>query len=156
MSRLQQAEHEAVAIFLVERTGAGTPDVVAMTSTDRGDAVLVLEAAVRTLRSLLQWDEAHLVAAWHQLASLRAAGVAHGALDATTLEVDANGDVVVDQLDDRHRQCSRPSMLHRDVAALLTLTALSVGADAAIPIAVAGRSVRTSWPRRCRTSSPRP
>ncbi len=134
VSRLQQVEHEAVTTFLVKRTGARAPDVVAMTTTDRGDAVLVLKPPAG-LASVVCWDEPHLEEAWRQLASLRAAGVAHGALDATTLEVDTRGDVVVDQLATATVSAA-PENLHRDVAALLTLTALSVGVDAAVPIGV--------------------
>jgi uncharacterized membrane protein YbhN (UPF0104 family) len=134
LSRLQQVEHEAVATFLVNRTGGRTPEVVAMTTTDRGDAVLVLKPPAG-LASLVHWDEAHLEDAWRQLASLRAAGVAHGALDATTLEVDGRGDIVVDQLATATVSAA-PEHLHRDVAALLTLTAMSTGVDAAVAMGV--------------------
>src|SRR5205823_3474479 len=130
ISRLQQIEHEAVATFLVKRTGARTSEVVAMTTTDRGDAVLVLKPPAG-LAALVRFDEPQLAQAWRQLVSLRSAGVAHGGLDATTLEVDGHGDIVVDQLGTAAVSAT-PELLHRDVACLLTLSAVSVGVDVAV------------------------
>jgi uncharacterized protein (TIRG00374 family) len=134
VSRLQQVEHEAVATFLVQRTGARTSDVVAMTTTGRGDAVLVLKPPAG-MSAMVRWDEAHLADAWRQLVSLRSAGVAHGALDATTLGVDGAGDVVVNQLGTATVSAA-PELLRRDVAALLTMTALSLGVEAAVAVAM--------------------
>ncbi|HEY2814355.1 MAG TPA: lysylphosphatidylglycerol synthase transmembrane domain-containing protein, partial [Acidimicrobiales bacterium] len=134
VSRLQQVEHEAVAAFLVTRSGARTPAIVAMTMTDRGDAVLVLKPPPG-LVSLVHWDEAHLVQAWRQLSSLRAAGIAHGSLDGTTLELDAAGNVVVDQLTTAIVSAGE-DQLHKDAVALLTLSAISIGPDRAVRIAV--------------------
>jgi uncharacterized membrane protein YbhN (UPF0104 family) len=133
VSRLQQVEHEAVATFLVAREGAHVPDVVAMTTTDRGDAVLVMKPP-SGLTSMVHWDERHLDDAWRQLVSLRAAGVAHGSLDATTLDIDGSDSVVVTQLNTATVSAA-PELFCRDVAAMLTLTAISLGVDAAVPLA---------------------
>ncbi len=133
VSRLQQVEHEAVATFLIDRAGGHTAEVVAMTTTDRGDAVLVLKPPPG-IAAMVQWDEAHLIDAWRQLSSLRTAGVAHGALDATSLEVDGHGRVVVAELT-AVTVSAAPELLHRDVAALLLLTAISLGVEAAVPLA---------------------
>jgi uncharacterized membrane protein YbhN (UPF0104 family) len=135
VGRLHQVEHEAVMNVLAEQAGARTHGVAAMSATERGDAVLVLRP-VPDVAALVCWDESQVTDAWRQLAKLRNARIAHGALDQTSFVADQAGRVVLEQFATAEISAS-DDQLQQDAAALLVLTAMSVGVSTAIDAALA-------------------
>jgi glycosyltransferase 2 family protein len=132
----RRIEHEAFALTLAERHGVRVPRLVAIGGTKRGAAFLVTEvdgdrpATVDDLRS-----PAFLDGLWRLLAELHAAGVAHRRLELDSLRVDTDGQPMLRAF---HRSHIAPSARERarDVAALLTETAIVVGPDLAVRAAV--------------------
>jgi hypothetical protein len=85
VGRLQQVEHEAFLTLLAERRGVPVLSVVAAGMAN-SDGVLVLEWAGVPLRMAegTQVTDEVLRSAWRAVATMADAGIAHGALDATT------------------------------------------------------------------------
>jgi uncharacterized membrane protein YbhN (UPF0104 family) len=135
LTRLQQIEHEALLLLLAQRAGVRTPDLVAATATERGDALLVVRGPGHPLLPAHDLTPTQVGEAWEQLAHLRKAGISHGRIDAEHLVLTPDGAVawagwgsasVEPDLD----------RLNGDAAALLVLSALAIGAEAAAGVAV--------------------
>ena len=131
--RRQQVEHEALVLFLAREGGVSVPRVVAVGMTDYDDAVLVTRWYDSTLADLEidAVDDDLLDSIWIQLARLHDSGLAHGSLDAIDVWLDATGAPVLAGFSDATIHASTEQM-HQDVAALLVVTTLIVGADRAI------------------------
>jgi uncharacterized protein (TIRG00374 family) len=134
--RRQQVEHESLTLLLADRSGVSVPAFVAVGMTSFDDAVMVTEAFDHTLADLSvdDIDDTLLDAVWAQLDKLHHADISHGSIDgvhfwfntAGTPELMGFADAVIHPTD-AHKQ--------QDVAAMLVMTTLGVGADRAIAAA---------------------
>jgi glycosyltransferase 2 family protein len=133
--RLQQAEHEAFLTLLAAQSGILTEPVVTASATPENDVVLVLRRVGRPLSETpARWDDQLVDRAWRTMRRLHDAGIAHGQFDAHHLMV--RGDDV-GLIDFRGGSvASAPERIRSDQAQLLVATALAVGADAAIDVAL--------------------
>ena len=134
--RRQQVEHESLALLLAARSGVSVPAFVAVGMTSFGDAVMVTEAFDHTLAdvSVDDMDDAIVEAGWEQLAKLHRADISHGSIDAIHFWFDSAGEV---ELMGFANAVIRPTgaQKQQDVAAMLVMTTLGVGADGAISAA---------------------
>ncbi|MDA8367237.1 MAG: lysylphosphatidylglycerol synthase transmembrane domain-containing protein [Actinomycetota bacterium] len=156
LTRLQQVEHEAYLTLLAGRRGARVPEVVdAGRAGPGGDAVLATRpppgdtlaawlgsgqspgAAGRSTRVPVPAALSPMAvgAAFAQVARLRAARVAHGAIGPDTVVIDGDDAGFVDfrlAVSD-----ATDPQLDRDVACLLAALCLAVGPEPAVDAAVA-------------------
>lgn len=133
LTRLQQVEHEAFITLLAERRGALVDPVVAAGADSIGDALLVVRRIgipLGELAATIVEPSAHAAAAWHSLALLHHAGIAHGSIEADRLLFDGTsvrfadlGSSVVG---------ASPQARLVDRAQLLVTLATSFGTDAAV------------------------
>lgn len=132
----RRIEHEALALTLAERHNVRVPRLVTIGGTERGAAFLVTEAdgdrpaTEEDLRS-----PEFLEGLWRLLGELHAAGVAHRRLQLDSLRVDADGQPML-QAFHRSHVAPSPRERARDVAALLTETAIAVGPEPAVRAAI--------------------
>jgi undecaprenyl-diphosphatase len=132
LTRLQQVEHEALCLMAAREAGAQVPRVVAVGVAGRKSAVLVTAPVAGT--PLDEHDGESVRRAWRELAHLRAARIAHGALDGDHIIASADGPVLVDF---SLASISAPqSRLDQDIAQLLVTSALVVGAKESVGAAV--------------------
>lgn len=134
--RRQQVEHEALALLLAQRGGVSVPALAAVGMTSFGDALVVTETFDHTLAdvSVDGVDDAFVDAVWQQLDKLHQADISHGSIDAIHVWFDSAGDPQLMGFGD--------AVIHptggqkqQDVAAMLVMTTLGVGADRAIAAA---------------------
>jgi glycosyltransferase 2 family protein len=136
-TRLQQVEHLAYGLLLAEQAGVRAPRL-RKTGVAGPDAALLItdQMAGTALGDLGEGvTDSVLASAWEQLGKLHAAGVAHGALDATRLVVD-DGQVAFFDPGASYIG-TQAYWLQRDVATLLVVSAQLVGDDRAIAAALA-------------------
>lgn len=137
LSRLQLAEHEAVACLLAERAGVG-PRVVTVVVAPNDDVLLV----VRPAGEIDQIDDAmdspgeHLDRWWQALAALHGAGVGVRDLDPSDLRIGTGADRATTFGDLSAAELS-PSGATRsaDAAQLLAISAARMGVDHAVEAA---------------------
>jgi uncharacterized membrane protein YbhN (UPF0104 family) len=135
VTRLQQVEHEAFLTFRAAQAGVTVPEVVeAGTAGPSGDALLVVRpppgSALADTEAAAVSDAA-LADLYHQLLSLRRARIAHGAISAETVLIDASAQTVA-LTDFRNGVASASAAaLDRDLAGALAATALAIGAERA-------------------------
>ncbi|MFL6972647.1 MAG: hypothetical protein ACJ8F2_12105, partial [Xanthobacteraceae bacterium] len=96
--RLEQVEHEALAILLAAQAGERVPEVVVAAPGPDGDAVLVTrqpdaEPLEHAAPGLV--DDATLRGLWEQVGRLRAAGISHGRLNAGNVIQDDDRPMIV-------------------------------------------------------------
>jgi glycosyltransferase 2 family protein len=144
VTRLQQVEHEAFLTFRAAQAGVTVPEVVeAGTAGPSGDSLLVVRPPAGS--ALADTDpatvsDAALADPYRQLLSLRHARIAHGAISAETVLVDAPAQTML-LTDFRNGVASASAAeLDRDLAGALAATAVAVGAERAA--ASAARSLR--------------
>lgn len=134
-TRLQQVEHEALCMLRARDAGATVPDLVAVGVAGPSAAVLATRQPVLTPPR----DADDLRAAWRELAALRAARVAHGALDDAHLGIAADGPargaVVVHDFSLASISASQ-MRLDTDVAQLLVTGALVTDAATSVSVAL--------------------
>jgi uncharacterized membrane protein YbhN (UPF0104 family) len=135
-TRLQQVEHEALCLLTARDAGVDVPEVLAVGVAGPDAAILVTSTAGDPPPD---GDEpapaisTRLSSFWQDLARLRAARIAHGALDLDHLRVADGAPVIVGF--QNAAVSARDERLDQDVAQLLVLSALLVGDDAAIQLA---------------------
>ena len=148
--RLEQVEHEALAILLAARAGVRVPEVVVAAPGPDGDAVLVTrqpDAEPLELVAAGLVEDATLRRLWEQVGRLRAAGISHGRLNAGNVIVEDEGPMIVGL--SAATLAAPPSALDMDVAELLVATTVLVGADRALAAAcdaLGPDAVRTALP----------
>jgi len=131
--RRQQVEHESLALLLADQNGVSVPglETVGMTSLD--DAMMVTHLFDHTLAdvSLDDIDDDVLDALWTEVHKLHRAGVSHGSIDAVHFWFDSAGALELMGFADA---AIRPTgdQIHQDVAAMLVMTTMGVGAERAI------------------------
>lgn len=139
-TRLQQVEHEALSLLRARDAGVTVPDLVAVGVAGPSAAVLVTGGAdLRPVACLAPEgpDADDLVrAVWSAAAHLRGARIAHGALDADHLAIDATGGLVVTDFS-MASVAGSDAHLDADVAQALVTTAALVGPARAVELAAA-------------------
>jgi glycosyltransferase 2 family protein len=136
LGRAQAAEHEAFVTLLARNGGVPTREVVTAGETVAGDALLVLRGSARSIEDVAasELDETSLRSAWHTLALLGRANIAHLQIDPTSVAI--VGDDVA--LIDFAGATVSPStdQLQTDRVQLLVTSATVAGADRAVAAAV--------------------
>jgi membrane-associated phospholipid phosphatase len=136
-----QVEHEATMGLLAATAGIHAPPVLAVRSFGNGAGLLVQQrVAGRDLTQLggERLDQGRLAAIWQQVASLRAARIAHGDLGLSSVIVDGDGCVWLVDFDRAEAAASQAPLDH-DTATLLA--ALDGVADPALVRATAERAL---------------
>ncbi len=139
VNRQHQVEHQAYLTLFAEREGALVVPFVAATVDPRGDAIFVTERVGPTLGESSGATDSEvgdelLTSCWRSLDRLHEAGIRHGAIAPTHLQV-ANDEVYFGEFDraaigwDQDSRCL-------DQAQLLATTATVVGSDRAIAAAL--------------------
>jgi glycosyltransferase 2 family protein len=135
--RLEQVEHEAFATLFAAQSGVAAPPVVTAALGPSGDAFIVTaQPDVRPLETLSSEEvtDDMLENLGEQVATLHAAGVAHGRLNASNVLVLDGGPMLVDF---SAATIGAPqSALDIDLAELLVACTVLVGADRALVLAV--------------------
>ncbi|MCB1040440.1 MAG: flippase-like domain-containing protein, partial [Acidimicrobiales bacterium] len=129
-------EHQAYLQLLAAARGASVSPVVSAGVSRTGDAILATELVGRRLDELAstELDDRLLAGLWSALFDLHGAGVSHGDLRAEVLRVD-DGTVVIGSFG-HAEPIARAGQVHADRAQLLVVTALLVGADRAVDVAM--------------------
>ncbi|HEY2812697.1 MAG TPA: lysylphosphatidylglycerol synthase domain-containing protein [Acidimicrobiales bacterium] len=137
LTRLQQVEHEAYAILLARHAGVPVPDVVAASTAGPATAVIVEQQPEGVALAELDGQEfaGRLDAVWEIIDRLRAARIAHGALDLSRLLHVGNGELIVVDFT-RARTNASDAQLGADAARVLVATAARVGIDCAVEAAL--------------------
>ena len=146
IGRLQQVEHEAFLTFLASDAGVHTHKVLAGTETRNGDAVLVLTSPGEPLAAdRSRWSGQVASGVWRSVATLHGRGITHGGIDDRNLVVIAEGadDAATSRaarigIVDFHGASvsSSPELTARDHAQVLVTTALALGIDRSIGLAL--------------------
>ena len=133
----QQVEREALASVFAERASVPVLRVIAASETPEGDGVLVLDADARALGSLEAdtIEDPSIEQLWRAFAGLGEAGIALGRVTGDSVFVRPDGSAAVGDFSDATVSADR-SLILADRAQLLVVTALVVGRERAVRIAV--------------------
>ena len=135
--RLEQVEHEALAVLMAAEAGVRVPEVVTAALGPDGDAILVTRqpsADPLELATPDQVTDATLRQVWDQVAHLHAAGISHGRLNASNVVVDEGGPMLLGL--GAATLAAPPSAIDIDVAELLVACTVLVGPDRALGAAI--------------------
>jgi uncharacterized membrane protein YbhN (UPF0104 family) len=134
LTRLQQVEHEALCQIVAGNVGAHVRRLIAVGVAGPSAALFVTEGVVGEALNDAADLDASLRALWLDLARLRGARLAHGALDLEHVLVQDGVPTIVDF--SRATLSASPQRLDRDTADLLVSSALVVGAERSVAAAV--------------------
>lgn len=133
----RRIEHEALVLTLAERAGVRVPPVAGLGTTGRGSAFLLTSPlATRPVVDDDVRSATFLASLWGELRVLHDAGIAHRRISLEVASIDESGRAWLDRFDDAQTAPSARERA-RDVAALLTESAVVAGAPAAVASAVA-------------------
>jgi uncharacterized protein (TIRG00374 family) len=132
--RRQQLEHEALAMVLARQGGVPVPAFVGVGMTAHEDGLLVTEWLDHTLEDVADVDDHTLDAIWAALGASHRVGISHGSLDSRHIWFDSSGAPALMGFDQAAINAS-DDQIRSDLAAMLVLTTLTVGADRAIAAA---------------------
>lgn len=136
LGRLDAVEHEALVTLLARQAGVLTPEVVVAAESPSGDAILVLRDPHAPLDELPADGGAEVLArAWHALARLHAAHIAHLGIAPEAVVLAPGACIGLAELD-RATLAPRPDQLLTDRAQLLATTAVLAGPAHAVDAAV--------------------
>lgn len=137
LTREQEVQHNAYVMLLARDAGVRVPPVLAAGAGGEGAALLVERDLEGTSLAELDatLDDALLEDAWRQVEHLRAAGIAHGRLNAHQVRRVAEGAALVSF--GSAVAVASPEQLSADVAELLATTAALVGHERAVRAAAA-------------------
>jgi glycosyltransferase 2 family protein len=99
IGRLDQVEHEALALFTARQAGVRVPEVVLAALDEDGDALLVTrqpDIEPLELSNADQVSDQTLESLWEQVDRLHKAGISHGRLNASSVLVTEDGPMLVD------------------------------------------------------------
>jgi glycosyltransferase 2 family protein len=99
IGRLDQVEHEALAIFMAVQAGVRVPGVVVAATDSDGNALLVTRQPDIQPLELTQAEEVSdetLEDLWKQVDRLHRAGISHGRLNASNVLITDDGPMLVD------------------------------------------------------------
>ena len=142
IGRLEQVEHEALAILMARQAGVRAPEVVMAALGPGGQAgVVTRQADVEPLEaaSAEATSDEVLAELWRQVAVLHAAGIAHGRLNTGQVLVQDGQPVLVGFA--AATLGAPQTSIDIDVAELLVSCTVLVGADRALTSAVSGVGV---------------
>ncbi|HEX9259533.1 MAG TPA: lysylphosphatidylglycerol synthase transmembrane domain-containing protein [Acidimicrobiales bacterium] len=135
LRRGQEADHEAALLMLAADRGVAVPQVVAAGRSANGDTMLVVRPVGSVLAEAGPLEAGRAAATWDALATLHRAGMAHGAIDPTTVRVDGDRIVLADLLSARLSRAPEPRLADR-TQLLVTLAVLG-GTSLAVESALA-------------------
>jgi glycosyltransferase 2 family protein len=141
VGRLAQVEHQALAILMAAQAGVQVPEVVIAALGPDGDALVVTcqpDIDSLELSQPDQVDDRTLEELLTQVARLHAAGISHGALNASNVLVLDDGPMLVDF--SAATLGAPQSALDMDAAELLVACTVLVGPDRAL-----ARAVEAGW-----------
>jgi uncharacterized protein (TIRG00374 family) len=131
--RRQQIEHESLVLLLADQNGVPVPDLVTVGTSTLDDAFVVTGLFDHTLQDVAidDVDDDMLDDVWGLIDKLHEAGLSHGSIDDIHIWLDSTGamelmgfsDSAIHPTDDQ---------LNDDLAAVLVMMTLGVGADRAI------------------------
>jgi len=134
VNRRHQVEHQAYMTLFAQREGALVAPLVAAAMDDRGDALFVAQRVGPTLGSDgVDVDDALLDSCWTSLAALHRAGIRHGGISPSHLQV-ADDQVYLSEFERASIERDEPSQ-RLDEAQLLASTAAVAGPDRSIAAA---------------------
>jgi uncharacterized membrane protein YbhN (UPF0104 family)/tRNA A-37 threonylcarbamoyl transferase component Bud32 len=139
IGRLEQVEHEALAMMVAAQHGVRAPDVVTAAVGPRGDAVVVtIQPDIDPVECLPaeQITDEMLAALWRQVATLHAAGISHGRLNAGRVLLVEGRPMLVGF--SAATLGAPQSAIDIDVAELLVSCTILVGPDRALQSAIDG------------------
>jgi glycosyltransferase 2 family protein len=142
VGRLEQVEHEALATLMAAEAGVRVPEVVIAALGQGGNAGLVtrqVDIEPLEMASADQIRDETLVELWRQVATLHAAGISHGRLNASRVVLE-NGLPVIVGFAAATLGAPKPA-IDIDVAELLVASTVLVGPDRALSAAVSGAGV---------------
>jgi uncharacterized membrane protein YbhN (UPF0104 family)/tRNA A-37 threonylcarbamoyl transferase component Bud32 len=137
VGRLEQVEHEGLALFMAAQAGARVPEVVIATLGPQGDALIVTrqpDVAALELATPDQVSDETLLDLWRQVDDLHRAGISHGRLNLSNVLVAEDGPILVDL--SAATLGAPQSALDIDVAELLVATCCLVGPERTLARAV--------------------
>jgi len=137
VGRLEQVEHQALAILMAAQAGVRVPEVVIAALGPDGDALVVTcqpDIDSLELSQPDQVDDRTLEELLTQVARLHAAGISHGALNASNVLVLDDGPMLVDF--SAATLGAPQSALDMDAAELLVACTVLVGPDRALGRAI--------------------
>ncbi len=137
VGRLEQVEHEGLALFMAAQAGARVPEVVIAALGPESDALIVTRqpnvAAVELMSPDQVSDEA-LLDLWRQVDYLHQASISHGRLNLSNVLLSEDGPMLVDL--SAATLGAPQSALDIDVAELLVATCCLVGPERTLARAV--------------------
>jgi glycosyltransferase 2 family protein len=133
VGRLEQVEHEGLALFMAAQAGARVPELVIATLGPEGDALIVTrqpDVAPLELASPDQVSDETLLDLCRQVDDLHRAGISHGRLNLSNVLPSEDGPMLVDL---QAATLGAPqSTLDLDVAELLVAICCLVGPERAL------------------------
>ena len=137
VGRLEQVEHEGLALFMAAQAGVRVPEVVIAALGPEDDALVVTrqpDVAPLELASADQVSDETLVELWRQVDELHRAGISHGRLNLSSVLVGEDGPMLVDF--SAATLGAPQSALDIDVAELLVACCCLVGPERTLAKAV--------------------
>jgi uncharacterized membrane protein YbhN (UPF0104 family)/tRNA A-37 threonylcarbamoyl transferase component Bud32 len=137
VGRLEQVEHEGLALLMAAQAGVRVPEVVTATLGSEGDALIVTRQPNVAALELANPDEVSdetLLELLRQVGALHRAGISHGRLNLSNVLVSEEGPMLVDL--SAATLGAQQSALDIDVAELLVATCCLVGPKRTIARAV--------------------
>jgi uncharacterized membrane protein YbhN (UPF0104 family)/tRNA A-37 threonylcarbamoyl transferase component Bud32 len=137
IGRLEQVEHEALAIFVAAQAGIRVPEVVLAAPDGDGNALLVTrepDVEPLELSRADQVSDKTLEELWQQVDRLHRAGIAHGRLNASNVLVTHEGPMLVDL--SAASLAAPQSAIDIDAAELVVACTVLVGPERALRLAL--------------------
>jgi glycosyltransferase 2 family protein len=137
VGRLEQIEHEGLALLMAAKSGIRVPDVVIATLGPEGDALIVTrqpDVAALELASPDEVSDEMLLALLREVEKLHRAGISHGRLNLSNVLLSEDGPMLVDL--SAATLGAQQSALDIDVAELLVATCCLVGPERTLARAV--------------------
>ena len=137
IGRLEQVEHEGLALLMAAQAGVRVPEVVIAALGPEGDALVVTRQPDLTPLEVANTNEVSdemLVDLWRQVDHLHKAGISHGRLNLSNVIVGDEGPMLVDL--SAATLAAPQSALDIDLAELLVACCVLVGPERALAKAV--------------------
>ena len=137
VGRLEQVEHEGLALFMAAQAGVRVPEVVIAALGPEGDALIATrqpDVPPLELSSAENVTDEMLVDLWNEVEKLAKAGISHGRLNLSNVLLTEDGPMLVDL--SAATLGAPPSELAIDVAELLVATCCLVGPERTLARAV--------------------
>jgi glycosyltransferase 2 family protein len=137
VGRLEQVEHEGLALFMAAQAGVRVPEVVIATLGQEGDALIVTrqpDVAALEFANPEDVSDETLLDVLRQVNALHRAGISHGRLNMSNLLLSEDGPMLVDL--SAATLGAHQSALDIDVAELLVATCCLVGPERTLARAV--------------------